>query len=108
LKSALLSYVANLASFLVVKNKPQLVIESIEQAVRLKIPMCVFEGTLTHQTIQERFPAYARSGLLVPFTIERDVFKNIGTKCQIGITEVSTWKTFQYNELVNGDCSLYW
>jgi hypothetical protein len=101
-----------LASFLVIKNKPpQLTIESIEQAVRMSIPMCIFEASLTHQTIQERFPDYAATQsprrLLIP-TTERGIFEGIGTKCEIGITTVSAWKSFQYDEMVNADCSLVW
>jgi hypothetical protein len=97
-----------LASFLVVKEKqPQLALESIDQAIRMNLPMCVYEATLTHQTIQQRFPTYAQSGLLIP-TTPRGVYEGIGNVCKIGITEVSTWKGFQFDETINGDCSLYW
>jgi hypothetical protein len=96
-----------LASFLVVKSVPQFTIESIEQAVRMKIPMCVYEATPIQKILEERFPSYAQAGLLIPAT-ERGIYEGIGTKCQVGITEVSAWKSFQYDATINGDCSLYW
>jgi hypothetical protein len=109
------AYTANLASFLVVANTPQNPIESLGQAVRAGLPMCVWKSSQTDSSVSAAFPAYAGSGLLVRMDSQQQVFEGVqeigggvGSVCAIAITELSSWETFQYDASVNKPCNLQW
>ena len=103
------AYTANLASFLVIRNQPGIRIDSIDQAVRLNMNMCVWRSSQTDTRVSNKFAAFASSGRLIRKNDQRGVYEGLRNgECDIAITEVSTWEIFQYDEEINGDCSLNW
>jgi hypothetical protein len=98
------SYTANLASFLVVRNQPTTQINTLEEAVKLNVPMCIHGYTGTDETVSAAFPT---ANLLR--REQPEMFQSVlNGECTIAITTVSEWESFQYDETVNGECNLHW
>ena len=103
------AYTANLASFLVIRNQRGLRPATLENAVRLNMKMCVWRSTPTDVSISSSYPAYAEGGNWRRFDDQRDIFRSLRTgDCEIAVTEVSSWDTYQFDEELNYDCSLEW
>ena len=103
------AYTANLASFLVIRNQRGVRPETLENAVRQNKKMCVWRSTPTDVSISSSYPAYAEGGNWRRFDDQKDIFRSLRTgDCEIAVTEVSSWDTFQYDEELNYDCSLEW
>lgn len=101
---------ANLASFLVVRNTPEQRIDSLQEAVRLNVPMCVWKSSQTDVSVSKQFPTYTRNReLWKRMNSAKAVYEGLASgECEIAVTEVSTWDLFQHDESVNGDCQLQW
>ena len=71
--------------------------------------MCIEGGSGTHDAVKKAFPTYAASDKLVQTDGTKAVYQGLRDgDCEIAITEVSTWDVLQFDEDVNGDCSLGW
>lgn len=99
------AYTANLASFLVVQGQPKVPLESVEQAVRQQLPLCVFAGAAPELAIRNAYP----NAILVQHQTEREVFQGIlDGDCAAAVTGKSVWDFYQGDDDVNGECTLGW
>jgi hypothetical protein len=102
------AYTANLASFLVVKNTPSLQIESVGDAARAGLPMCVLSGSATDMLVSQQYPG-ARLIRPDPALGEEGLFFGVlRGDCTVALTTVSTWDTFKGNSTLNPNCQLAW
>jgi len=94
----------------VVRNTPEQRIDSLQEAVRLNVPMCVWKSTQTDVTVSAQFPTYARNKeLWKRRPTAHSVYEGLAAgECEIAVTEVSTWDLFRHDQTVNGDCLLQW
>mmetsp|Transcript_5614 Transcript_5614/g.12313 ORF Transcript_5614/g.12313 Transcript_5614/m.12313 type:complete len:530 (+) Transcript_5614:164-1753(+) len=96
------SYTANLASFLVAKNKPPLVIHTIEDAMKVG-HLCVSDLTNAYDHISKVYPA-AR---FVRKDTEVEMFKALNNgECICAATTMVSWRTHRQNRDANPDCKL--
>lgn len=99
------AYTANLASFLVVEHTPTISIESIEDAVRMRAPICVLASTQTDNAVTNAFP----NARLVRKRQEEDVYHGVSTgECTVAATTASAWNYYERQSQVNGACELQW
>lgn len=102
------AYTANLASFLVVENTPSLQIESVADAVRLKLPMCVLGGSVMEATVSRIHPG----AILVrmdPSKGEANLYLGVVRgECTLAISALSSWDEYRRDSSVNEDCQLVW
>lgn len=99
------AYTANLASFLVTQNTPSLRVESVGDAVKAGLSMCVFAGTMPDISVSEAHPG----AKLVRKDIEDDVFLGVADgECDLAITSVGSWDRYRGRSLVNANCNLAW
>jgi hypothetical protein len=92
----------------VVKNTPSLQIETVGDAVRLNLPLCVTGGTVADTLVSE---AYSRARLVrKPVELgEEEPYLGVRRgECTLVLTTVQSWDLFQRNSKVNGDCKMSW
>jgi len=100
------AYTANLTSFLVAKNTPSVKITDIQDVIDNKFSICVWKGTPMENFLTDNYPVYTRINRLVN---EEEIFTNIQEgKCDVGLTNVDSWKSYERNEKINKDCSMDW
>jgi len=100
------AYTANLTSFLVAKNTPSVKITDIQDVIDNKFSICVWKGTPMENFLTDNYPVYTRINRLVN---EEEIFTNVQEgKCDIGLTNVDSWKSYERNEKINKDCSMDW
>jgi ABC-type amino acid transport substrate-binding protein len=98
-------YTANLASFLVISRKPTFAIDSVDQAVLMRAPICVQRGVNIDDYLTENYPEAAM--------IRNDDLNELHQslkrgKCLVAVVPVSEYEQFSRYSVVNGDCSLKW
>ena len=99
------AYTANLASFLVVRNVPTTPIDSVEDAVRLGAPICVWKGTGSVGVLKKDFPNVQ----MVEKDLEEDTFKGVlNGDCNVALAYTSSWFGYERDANVNGECGLQW
>jgi len=100
------AYTANLASFLVVKNAPDIKINMLQDAVDNNMKLCVWKDTSLDKIVSAKHPSYPH---FVRKLIQRDIFESVqdGT-CDIALVSVDSWRKFERDDQINGDCSLEW
>lgn len=97
------AYTANLASFLVARQTPNFSIESLSQAVRLDIPVCIQASSNHDEIISEMYPGIN----LVRKRFEGDVFMGVKNgECRIAVVPVNTYEVYVRTNTINKDCSL--
>ena len=99
------AYTANLASFLVVKNAPRDVVESLADAVRLKEPICVYKDTASHVLLQDEFP----NAIVVEKVTEKESFQGVvDGDCTVALGAITSFYHWERDINVNPDCELIW
>jgi hypothetical protein len=100
------AYIANLASSLVAhQHLPTLQFSTLKQAVAHDLKMCISGGTATDDLVSLSYP----NANLVRTATDLDTYKGVQNGiCNIAITTVGTWQTYEYDALANGDCNLKW
>ena len=95
------AYTANLASFLVAKQTPQFSIQSIEQAVRWQVPVCVLGASNQDELLVEKYPNIQ----LVRKRSARAVYDGLNNgDCKIAASPVNTYELYVRTTDVNKDC----
>ena len=98
------AYTANLASFLVARSNTAR-IESIDEAVQLKAPVCIQAAGIEDETLTARYPTIN----LVRKTTQEEVFQALlNGDCLIAATQASAFEVHQRNADINVDCRLNW
>jgi hypothetical protein len=98
-------YTANLASFLVARRAPAFTIDSVEQAVLLRAPICVQEKVNIDDYLSEKYP----KAVLVRRPNKDEILKSLKAgRCSVAVVPVAEYEQFSRYSSVNGDCSLKW
>ena len=99
------AYTANLASFLVVRNVPSIQITSVADAVRRDSPICTYRSAQSELDLLREYP----NAKAVRKPTEEAVLKGLlNNECDVALTTVSSWETWQRNADVNNDCNIAW
>jgi hypothetical protein len=99
------AYTANLASFLVVRNVPGLQIHSVEDAVKQGVKICTFRSATSEEELLRQFP-HAR---VVRKETEAETFFGVQKgECDVALTTVGSWDTWERKAEVNQQCNLHW
>eukprot|EP00588_Corethron_pennatum_P029704 CAMPEP_0194313844 /NCGR_PEP_ID=MMETSP0171-20130528/10691_1 /TAXON_ID=218684 /ORGANISM="Corethron pennatum, Strain L29A3" /LENGTH=567 /DNA_ID=CAMNT_0039068977 /DNA_START=114 /DNA_END=1817 /DNA_ORIENTATION=- len=99
------AYTANLASFLVVKQTPQLQLNSVEDAVRNRVLICVFENTDADEALKRAYP----NAKVIRKVTEAEIFESVlQGDCAVAITTVSSWEFWERDANTNRECNLEW
>lgn len=99
------AYTANLSSFLVVKNTPTLQINSVTDAVRSGLPICVFKGTQADEALES---AYSNANLIRKDSDDKIFEGVLQGDCTVAVTTVSSWGFWERDASINENCNLEW
>ncbi|CAB9518315.1 receptor subunit 1 [Seminavis robusta] len=100
------NYTANLASFFVIENAPSVEIQSIEEAIQARYPICIWGGTASAKYITDQYPQ--------AITVEvdndnEDMFRAVReNKCAVGVTARATFELYRDQHSANPDCDVIW
>ena len=99
-----LTYGANLASFLVVQRAAFLTqVDTVGDIVRMSKSMCVYKDTATHEVIRNVYS----NALFVEKESEKDTLLGLRTgDCNYAIVGQSAWDSYERMEEVNEGCVL--
>ncbi|KAL3923113.1 MAG: hypothetical protein SGILL_001841 [Bacillariaceae sp.] len=99
------AYTANLASFLVIRNVPSLQINSVEDAVTQGAKICTFRSATSEDELLREYP-YAQ---VLRKDTEQETFQGVqDDECDVALTTVGSWDTWQRRAEVNQQCNLHW
>lgn len=97
------AYTANLASFLVAQNQPDVNFRSLEEAVLVGAPICIQGGVSQDQFVVDKHP----SAVLIRKENGREVFMGLKNgDCSVALAPLSEYESFRRNREINGDCRL--
>lgn len=100
------SYTANLASFLVNANQPSHSINSLDDAVRGNLQLCVSRSTQSDLAVSSAFPL---ARITRVDGLQGDVIQAVSDGlCDVGVTTVAAWNELQRNKTLTGGCRLEW
>ena len=99
------TYTANLASLLVDRRSPPIVVETIEEAAVFGYPICTLEGTNSDTYIRDTYPSAIR---IEKKTIE-DVYDSLNNgDCQFAAEVKASWLELKSVRKYNPTCDLEW
>jgi hypothetical protein len=99
------AYTANLASFLVARRQPSSTLQSIQDAVVQRAPICLQARVALDQYITDQHP----SAILVRKESESDVFQGlVQGDCVVAVVPKCSYETYVRNSEINSDCGLTW
>lgn len=99
------TYTANLASLLVDTKEPRLVVEEIDDAITLGIPVCVYEGTGADAFIKQKYKQARR----VPLKSEFETYEGLNKGlCELNLAYYQNWLGFESQKAYNPYCDLEW
>mmetsp|Transcript_38537 Transcript_38537/g.43171 ORF Transcript_38537/g.43171 Transcript_38537/m.43171 type:complete len:582 (+) Transcript_38537:128-1873(+) len=101
----LASYTANLTSFLVVKNSPDLVINDIQDVIKNNLRVCVLRSSTSETFLRER---YVTARLVEKESIEQSYLGLDSEECDVVLTTTGTWMKNKGNIEYNKDCRKEW
>ena len=103
------SYTANLASFMVVNNKPTVQINDLNDAVISSKMICYWGGTSQERFFKARYPDYPNQYAFSAGSSEFTLFELIQEgKCEIGLTGITAFNSAKRDFSLNKDCNLEW
>lgn len=99
------AYTANLASFLVARRRPSSTLQSVQDAVVQRAPICLQASVALDEYITNQYP----SAVLVRKKLESDVFQGlVQGKCVVAVVPKYSYETYLRNSEINSDCGLTW
>lgn len=101
----LASYTANLTSFLVIKNSPDLVINDIQDVIKNNLRVCVLQSSTSETFMRER---YETARLVEKESIEKTYLGLDSEECDVVLTTIGTWTKNKGNIVYNQDCRKEW
>jgi Ligand-gated ion channel len=103
------AYTANLASFLVERNEVSTSVTTIEDAIRLSVPVCVQRSTIIDEFVSKKFPEL----ILARKDSVQEMFEGLkqswyGGKegCGLLLTSLAFFELYQNEVEFNKECSL--
>lgn len=101
----LAAYTANLASFLVIRNTPALVINDIQDVVKNNLRVCVWQGTTSENFMRDRYD----TARIVPVDSLKASYLGLDEGiCDVVLTTIGTWETKKGDIVYNKDCKKEW
>eukprot|EP00978_Attheya_sp_CCMP212_P001917 scaffold3990_cov54-Attheya_sp.AAC.5 len=98
------AYTANLASFLVAKNAPSIQINSVDDAVKRNLMLCVYGGTQTDEAFTSSYPRYTN---VIRKELESDVFLGVlNDECVVAVTTDYAWQYYERQGDINSGCKM--
>ena len=98
-------YTANLASFLVARRQPGTTIDSVEQAVLLRAPICIQARVNIDDYLSYKYP----EAVLVRRETNEEIFQSLKRgDCSVAVMAASDYEQYSRNSEINGDCALQW
>lgn len=92
-------------SFLVASRAPSFTIDSVNQAVLMRAPICVQERVNIDDYLSEKYP----DAVLVRKPSKMALHSSLKAgECAVAVVPVSEYDQFSRYSVVNGDCSLQW
>lgn len=99
------AYTANLASYFVIQNRPQLHVESIDDAIRAGLPLCIYDTTASAMYVEQSFP----KANTIRKKTEIDLYTAVNEgECALAVTSTSSFLEFEKDQRSNPDCKLTW
>lgn len=99
------AYTANLASALVARNQPSLVINGVDDAVRYGLKICTFAGGSQEAALRAAYPQARIEGKSNPVDLYAAISRG---ECSVTLTGKSSWDLAKYQNDVNPTCDLDW
>merc|ERR1740139_75816 len=101
------AYTANLASFLIKKNTPALVINSIDDVIGHQLRVCLWEGSGSATYMRKQYPKYTG---FVGRPTEISSYTGIEKgECDVVVTYTDSWKSYERDTITaNKNCTLQW
>jgi len=101
----LATYTANLASFLVIRNTPQLVINDIQDVIKNDLRVCVLRDAAAEVFMRDN---HDTAKIVEKETIEDTYLALDNDDCDVTLSTISTWETKKGDAVYNGDCRKEW
>ncbi|CAB9498091.1 receptor ionotropic, delta [Seminavis robusta] len=99
------AYTANLASFFVIQNTPNVPVASIDDAIRLHMPLCVLATTAPAIYVEQTFP----KAILIHKHDEIDLYNALNKgECALVVTTRASFIQYEKEQVTNADCRLTW
>eukprot|EP00521_Asterionellopsis_glacialis_P006377 CAMPEP_0195283808 /NCGR_PEP_ID=MMETSP0707-20130614/2230_1 /TAXON_ID=33640 /ORGANISM="Asterionellopsis glacialis, Strain CCMP134" /LENGTH=540 /DNA_ID=CAMNT_0040343045 /DNA_START=123 /DNA_END=1745 /DNA_ORIENTATION=+ len=99
------AYTANLASFLVTRNQPAIVINDIQDAIKNDMRFCVLQSSTSETFLTANYP----TARLVRKDSIGDTYLALDTDdCDLVLTTVGTWNLKKRDIVYNEDCQKEW
>jgi len=97
------AYTANLASFFVIQNRPQFQVETIDDAVRANLPLCVHGTTASAVYMENKYP----KANLIRKSQEIDLYMAVNNgECTLAVTAFHSFEQYKSDMRTNPDCKL--
>jgi len=103
------AYTANLASFLVFREKVEFSVNTLADALRQGIPVCLQRSSVMEDIVTNRYPKM----VVVRKETNEEIFEALhrdwydGSEgCGVALTNRGTFEVYQRNETFNGNCTL--
>ena len=103
------AYTANLASFLVFREKVEFSVNTLTDALQQGIPVCLQRSSVMEDIVTNRYPKM----VVVRKETNEEIFEALhndwydGSEgCGVALTNRGTFEVYQRNETFNGDCTL--
>lgn len=101
----LATYTANLASFLVIRNSPDVVINDIQDVIRNDLRVCVLRSSTSETFMRESY----ETARLVEKEKIVDTYLGLDSgDCDVVLTTIGTWMTKKGDIVYNEDCRKEW
>lgn len=99
------TYTANLASLLVESKRQPPVVDSIERAVLMELPICTYANTPFDQHIQKQYPNARRR----PKKTELEAFQALQNgECALFTAHMDNWLIYKGDNRYNPECDMKW
>lgn len=96
-------YTANLASFLVVHRRPKNLINSVQEAVILRSPICVQDRVNANEYLAQRYPRALFKRKPTQEAVYQALFNN---ECRVAVDTSASFQQYQVTTEFNKDCNL--
>jgi len=101
----LATYTANLASFLVIRNTPQLVIKDIQDAIKNNLRVCVMRDTAGAEYMRDN---HDTARIVAKDSIKDTYLALDNDDCDVTLSTIGTWESKKGDVVHNGDCRKEW
>jgi hypothetical protein len=103
------AYTANLAKFLVSRNVENVVVATLEDALRNNVPVCIQRYTIMDDIVSKKYPdmnVVRKESEKAIFEALRLPWNGVEQGCGAVLTNLGTFENYKNNVEVNWDCSL--